>query len=33
VANFTMRIGLKRPTDAQKGATGAGAAAAAAGKG
>ena len=25
VANFTMRIGLKRPTDAQKAATGAGA--------
>ena len=34
VANFTMRIGLKRPTDAQKAAPGAnGAAAAAAGKG
>lgn len=33
VANFTMRIGLKRPTDAQKAATGAGAATSAAGKG
>jgi type IV pilus assembly protein PilN len=30
VANFTMRIGVKRPTDAQKGATGAPAASAAA---
>ena len=33
VANFTMRIGLKRPTDAQKAAPGAGAAASTAGKG
>jgi type IV pilus assembly protein PilN len=33
VANFTMRIGLKRPTDAQKAAAGAATAASAAVKG
>jgi type IV pilus assembly protein PilN len=33
VANFTMRIGLKRPTDAQKPAAGAATAASAAVKG
>ncbi|GAA4329220.1 type 4a pilus biogenesis protein PilN [Variovorax defluvii] len=33
VANFTMRIGLKRPTDAQKPAAGTGAASSSAGKG